>query len=138
MSNTELENKLKTKDIKPTAVRLLVLKWLMEQTHAVSLKDLELHFDYADKSTLFRTLKTFEKKQLIHPINDETGVVKYALQQKENTLTAKGFHYHFYCIKCKETFCLQTVSKPKLTLPNLFTAQKVNTIVKGVCANCNN
>ena len=37
----ELENKLKQKDIRPTAMRLLVLEALFGQEAAISLSDLE-------------------------------------------------------------------------------------------------
>lgn len=58
----ELEVKLEEKSIKPTTMRLLVLKKLVDSNVAISLNDLESKFDRADKATLYRTLKTFEKK----------------------------------------------------------------------------
>ena len=73
------ENILKDRKIKPTAVRLLVLRQLMEIDKAVSLKDLEQILVHSDKSTIFRTLKTFEQQRLIHSIADGSGVTKYAL-----------------------------------------------------------
>ena len=74
-----LEQKLEHKNIKPTAMRLLVLRQLVENAVAISLKDLEATFEKADKATLYRTLKTFEEKRLIHSIEDGTGSLKYAL-----------------------------------------------------------
>jgi Fur family ferric uptake transcriptional regulator len=62
----EIDNKLKSKNIKPTAMRQLVLKILTEQKTAISLPELEQKFEKADKSTLFRTLKTFQENKLIH------------------------------------------------------------------------
>ena len=47
-----IENKLSDKNIKPTAMRELVLKILSEQTSALSLTDIENIFDKADKTTL--------------------------------------------------------------------------------------
>ena len=55
----EIDKKLSTKNVKPTAMRELVLKILSEQTSAVSLADIENMFNKADKTTLYRTLKTF-------------------------------------------------------------------------------
>jgi Fur family ferric uptake transcriptional regulator len=54
--NEKLENRLNQRDIKPTAMRILVLQYLMEQDKAISLKTIENAFDIADKSTLYRTL----------------------------------------------------------------------------------
>ena len=60
----QIELHLKNKSVKPTAMRLLVLQFFTEQTKAVSLKNLEIALAPADKSTLFRTLRTFEKIKL--------------------------------------------------------------------------
>ena len=64
MKSTFLEHKLNSKKIKPTAMRLLVLRQLVESKSAVSLSELENQFDKVDKVTLYRTLKTFEEKKL--------------------------------------------------------------------------
>ena len=114
-------NKLKNRDIKPTAMRELVLKVLAEQKTAISLADLENKFERADRSTLYRTLKTFEEKKLIHSINDGSGSVKYV---------------HFLCTKCNQTFCLHDVSVPEIIIPAMFKLEDVNIVLKGVCANC--
>ncbi len=73
------DDKLTSRNIKPTAMRELVLDILTVQTAAISLSDLEQNFHKSDKVTLYRTLKTFEEKKLIHSIDDGTGAVKYAL-----------------------------------------------------------
>ena len=57
----ELEGNLKRHHIKPTAMRLLVLEYLMEKETAISLTDLYETFVKSDRTTLYRTLKTFEK-----------------------------------------------------------------------------
>ena len=60
-----LEQKLEDRKIKPTAMRLLVLRKLVESGAAISLSDLDAKFEQADKATLYRTLKTFEDKKLM-------------------------------------------------------------------------
>ena len=60
----DFDDKLNSKNIKPTAMRQLVLKVLSEQAAAISLADLEQKFEKADKVTLYRTLKTFEESKL--------------------------------------------------------------------------
>ena len=59
--NQKIENRLNQRDIKPTAMRILVLQYLMEQDKAISLQTIESAFDIADKSTLYRTLKHLKK-----------------------------------------------------------------------------
>ena len=76
--NEEIESILIEKDISPTAMRILVLEYLQKQSAAISLQDLERDFQHSDRITLYRTLKTFEEKGLIHSINDGTDATKYA------------------------------------------------------------
>ena len=45
-------DKLVRRDIKPTAIRLLVIKEMMQAERAVSLLDLETLLDTVDKSTI--------------------------------------------------------------------------------------
>ena len=69
----DTDDKLTSRNIKPTAMRELVLDILTEQTAAISLSDLEQSFHKSDKVTLYRTLKTFEENKLIHSIDDGTA-----------------------------------------------------------------
>ena len=133
---SELEVKLEEKSIKPTTMRLLVLRKLVESTVAVSLNDLESKFDRADKATLYRTLKTFEKKKLIHSIEDGTGAVKYALCEEGCACEPKDQHIHFHCIKCNETFCLTQSKIPQANIPVGFKALSISMVYQGICGNC--
>lgn len=131
-----IENKLTNKHIKPTAMRELVLKILSEQTHAVSLADIESEFDKADKTTLYRTLKTFEENKLIHSIDDGTGSVKYALCKETCQCNPEDLHVHFLCTKCEHTYCLNDIAIPSISLPVNFKLETINMVVKGICVNC--
>lgn len=130
------EDKLKNRNIKPTAMRELVFKVLTEQTTAISLSALEQHFDKADKVTLYRTLKTFEKNKLIHSIDDGSGSIKYALCKESCQCIPNDLHVHFLCTKCQQTYCLTDISIPSITLPVYFSLESINMVVKGVCSNC--
>lgn len=65
---------LAKRDIQPTAIRILVLRTMMQAGRSVSLLDLETMLDTVDKSTIFRTLTLFLSHHLIHSI-DVTGRV---------------------------------------------------------------
>lgn len=135
--NEELESRLQKSEIKPTAMRLLVLQYMTEQSASVSLNNLEAAFYKADKSTLYRTLKTFEERKLIHSIDDGTGSVKYALCLETCACALNDQHFHFHCSKCGETFCLTNQSLPPVELPVGFSLDQANLVLKGICANCN-
>lgn len=131
-----LEHRLERRNIKPTAVRLLVLKAFMEQDAAIGLSDLETLFDHADKTTLYRTLKTFEENKLIHRIDDGTGAIKYALCNESCDCSPEELHVHFLCTMCNRTFCLNDTPIPYIGLPVNFRLDSVNMVVKGLCSEC--
>ncbi len=133
---SELDKKLAQRNIKPTAMRELVLKVLSEQKIATSLPELEKKFERADRATLYRTLKTFEEKKLIHGIDDGSGSVKYALCKDDCDCQPEDLHVHFQCSKCNNTYCLNDISVPSIILPTSFTLVSVNMVVKGLCSNC--
>jgi Fur family ferric uptake transcriptional regulator len=128
---------LKYRKIQPTAMRILVLKELQYSKRALSLNEMEILFNQADKTTLYRTLKTFEKNKLVHSIEDGTGSTKYALCEESCECLPEQSHIHFHCQNCGETFCIPDVQLPKLSLPKNFLGNEVNLIVKGVCDKCN-
>jgi len=132
----EIDNKLKIRNIRPTAMRELVLKVLTEEDRAISLADIEQKFDNADKTTLYRTLKTFEENKLIHSIDDGTGSVKYALCKENCQCNPEDLHVHFLCTKCQKTYCLNDISIPSIALPMNFKLETINMVVKGICFNC--
>ncbi len=136
MADENLDNRLEKRKIKPTAMRQLVLQILTEQKTAISLPELENKFEQADKSTLYRTLKTFEDRKLIHSIDDGSGALRYAVCNEKCDCNPKDLHVHFYCNKCKKTYCLTEIPVPEINLPVNFTFENVNIVVKGVCANC--
>ena len=89
---------LESKGIRPTAMRLMTYKRLAELNVAISLGDLEKDFKVSERSTLFRTMKAFEEKGIVHQIEDGTGIIKYALCE-ENCECEVGndLHLHFHC-----------------------------------------
>jgi Fur family transcriptional regulator, ferric uptake regulator len=128
---------LTKKGITPTAMRLLVMDLLLKQTSAVSLTDIEILMGHVDRVTLYRTLKTFTEKGVVHSIEDGTGATKYALCNDICTPAEHhDVHVHFYCTTCKETFCLPNSKIPEVALPEKFEMKEMNLVVKGICARC--
>lgn len=130
------EDQLISRNIKPTAMRELVLNVLSMQNSAISLSDLEHKFEKADKVTLYRTLKTFEENKLIHSIDDGTGSVKYALCTETCQCNPQDLHVHFFCTQCQHTYCLNDIPVPSVNLPVHFNLESISMVVKGICSNC--
>jgi len=133
----KVEEKLTTNNIRPTAMRILVLQYLMQEEAAHSLKQLEEAFSHADRSTLYRTLKTFEESKIIHSIDDGSGMIKYGVCLEGCNCNPEDQHYHFHCVSCEATFCLTSMHIPQIDLPANFKMQQANMVIKGTCAHCN-
>lgn len=117
-------------------MRLLILDVLQKQSSAVSINDIESNFEACDRITLFRTLKTFERKGLIHKIEDGK-VIRYALCSDN---CSEGLHLdahlHFFCKSCKKTICLQEIKIPEISLPHDFQLEEFNLVARGICQTC--
>ncbi|MGB8706106.1 MAG: transcriptional repressor, partial [Gillisia sp.] len=93
----------------------------------------------SDRTTLYRSIKTFEEKGVVHKIDDGTGITKYALCEEGcNCEIENDLHLHFHCTSCHETICLTDYKIPQISLPKNFKAEDVNLVVKGICDKCNN
>lgn len=131
-----IENKLKLRSVKPTAMRLLVLQALLNEKKALSLNELETTLEHADRSTIFRTLKTFQEKFLVHRVYDGSGMVKYAVCDDDCNCSLEDNHIHFLCTKCEKTYCLKDTPITTPSLPNGFRANFANYLIEGICSTC--
>lgn len=144
MDTDFIEDRLQQKKIRPTAMRLLVYSVLKEAKGAISLTDIETTFQTSsaleipvDRTTIYRTVKTFEKKGVAHAIDQGNGIIAYALCQsncEENH--HQDQHLHFYCEVCKKTSCLRNQHIPKIALPVGYQIHDLNFIAKGICDQC--
>jgi len=133
----ELTSNLKSKGIRPTAMRLLILKCFIGSKIALSIGELERVFQKAERSTLFRTIKTFEKKGMVHQIDDGSGIAKFALCEDQcNCDLEIDLHLHFHSTACNETQCFTDQKIPQITLPSGFNAMNANLVIKGICNKC--
>ena len=131
-----LEEKLLKRGIKPTSVRLLIFRTMSDFKKAFSLTDLETELETVNKSTIFRTLSLFQENLLIHSIDDGSGSIKYAICNDGCMCAIDELHVHFNCIRCKNTFCMESISIPSIQLPDKFLLESVNFVMKGMCGQC--
>lgn len=127
---------LSEREIQPTAIRLLVLREMLQANRPVSLLDLEQTLDTVDKSSIFRTLTLFLSHHLIHCIDDGTGSFKYAVCSPGCSCGVEDLHTHFHCERCNRTFCFKNIPTPIVKLPEGFTLNSINYVLKGLCPEC--
>lgn len=127
---------LEDRGIKPTSIRLLVIKAMSDFDRAFSLPDLESVLESVDKSTISRTIHLFRHNLLIHSFDDGSGAVKYSVCASSCNCRINDLHAHFYCNYCKQSFCLENVTIPGFELPEGIEIESVNLVLKGFCGKC--
>jgi Fur family ferric uptake transcriptional regulator len=135
--NAASDQLLKDFRLRTTDSRQAILQLFLQKDYALSHGDIENGIDNSlDRVTVYRTLKTFLDKGLIHKVLDDEGSLKYALCN--DACSVKGHHHdhvHFKCIKCGQTSCLN-VEVPVVKLPKGFKSKEVNLLIQGVCDQC--
>jgi Fur family ferric uptake transcriptional regulator len=131
---------LKDHDLRLTQGRADVIEVFLNNNIAISHADIESAVDGKyDRVTIYRTLKSFLDRGMIHKILDDKGGIRYALCADE---CANGDHQHnhihFKCNNCEQTTCLEHVEIPSVKLPRGFTAEESNFLITGVCDKCKN
>ncbi len=132
-----VKNTLFTHELRHTSCREDTLLLFINQDSALSHGNLEKNLGLKyDRVTIYRTLKTFVEKGILHKVLDEEGL-RYALCKE---MCADHHHHHdhvhFKCEKCGKTSCLDDVIVPKIELPNGYFSHEVNLLIQGVCAKC--
>ncbi|MBC8474813.1 MAG: transcriptional repressor [Bacteroidetes bacterium] len=133
-----VENLLKKKKLRLTSFRNEVLNVFLNSSNAVSINDIEDKLKQFDRITLYRTLKTFKEKGLIHEIVMPGDIKKLALCPDEcsslNHLhTAQ--HIHFRCKMCENIFCLDLHEFPEINIPK-FKVDSIEIQGSGICNVC--
>lgn len=132
------EGILKDFDLRKTKSREDILELFIDNEFALSQSDIESHLSHSlDRVTVYRTIKTFLEKGLIHKILSDEGSPKYALCPEECVNTDHHHeHVHFKCEQCGQTTCIDNVDVPKVTLPSGYHYKESNLLVSGICPEC--
>lgn len=135
-TTTSIEQTLESHGVRPTAVRVLIYRAAAARANTFSLMDLEDELVTVDKSTIFRTLTLFADHHLLHETEDGSGSKKYCVCRSGHMCTLSERHVHFYCERCRTTFCLDHTFIPAVTLPQGFVASDAEYVIKGLCRDC--
>lgn len=128
---------LKQKAVRITAMRQLILEYFLENDGAFGLSELENGFPKSDRITIYRTLKTFTEKGIVHSIENGAGEMKYALCDEFCTSAAHtDRHPHFQCERCNRITCIDGQAIPRLQLPAGYAIKETSMMVKGICPAC--
>lgn len=128
---------LHTYSLRKTPVRAQMLELFLNANQALGQQELELQMDTADRITLYRTLRTFEQKGIIHQAIDGTGKMKYALCEADCDEHAHyDSHAHFHCEVCNKTVCIDQIPVPYITNPLGYQVRQIHLLLSGTCQTC--
>lgn len=136
MNSQDMISRLESKDIRPTANRILVMKTLMGEQNPQSLSNLERKMVSMDKSSIFRTLTLFLEHDVVHAFEDGRGVLCYELCEEKGACDHHDGHIHFYCESCQRSFCMEDIHIPSFELPEGFYPHSISFVIKGECPDC--
>ena len=136
MKLQEIEKILENKSIPITPMRQLVLSEFLKTNHSISLAELEEILETADRSTIYRTLKTFEKKGLIHSIQENNTTQYLFCHDHCDEDNHHDYHLHFFCTECKNTVCLENINFQNVDFPKDYLIKELKFVANGVCKTC--
>ena len=123
---------LSNKELSITSSRINILDVLLQSNVALSEKEIRIKLtDICDRATIYRTLKLFNKKGLVHHIPSENNTSKYVIQKKPEN------HLHFKCLTCNQITCLTGVRVSGYQLPIGYIQNEANFLISGTCNKCN-
>ena len=137
-ADDHLKQLLKANGLRNTGPREEILALFLSHSYALAHGDIEAGISSnIDRVTVYRTLRTFLEKGILHKVLDDGGSVKYALCQHAcNAQRHAHEHVHFKCVQCGQTVCIEDVDIPAISLPGGYRVQEMNLLVQGTCQHC--
>lgn len=130
-TNEELINFLKKNDIRPSNIRLKVLKYLLENRIHPSAEDIYNGVIYEiptlSRTSVYNTINLFKEKGIVSELYLDDKEVRYDINTK--------LHGHFKCEECGRVYDFPVTSILHSGLEG-FVIKKKEINYYGVCINC--
>ena len=137
-TNERLINLLKQHNLNITQSRVIILEFFLNTENSLDKYFIEKKArHHLDRITVYRTLRAFVKKGIIHTIPTHDFSVQYALSK--NDCDESGHldnHFHLICEKCGKGFCLDENNISISPLPKGYVKHKVEVLITGLCKKC--
>ncbi len=129
---------LKSKGLKKTAQRIMLINILQKAPIALTESDIKMEMgDLYDRITFYRTVQILLDTDIIHRITVDNTIIKYAINTLHTTRQEMD-HAHFFCKNCHSVICIGDMPLIKYKLPDGFTSDECEILIKGICVNCQN
>jgi Fur family ferric uptake transcriptional regulator len=119
----------KSKDIKCTKQRLEVYEYIEKNNNQTTLKDICENCNNIDKSTIYRILDLFLKKDIIEKNLDNNGEIFYTIKDIDH-------NHYISCIKCNRLEKISChIDNDEITEKG-FVILNHKMHIDGICENC--
>lgn len=127
---------LKSKKLSETPFRKEVLEIFEKHNNAIPLSVVEQELDDYNRITLYRTIKIFLEKGILHEITISGESSNYAICQDACDSDAHNHqHIHFKCTACGIISCVEMDKFPTILLPD-YKIEQLEIQAIGLCKNC--
>jgi Fur family transcriptional regulator, ferric uptake regulator len=124
------------KNLSRTPCRVGVIRTLLESGSALSETEIRNKLAYNfDRTTIYRTIRSFLEQGVIHSIALEGGEIRYAITHNREEISP-NFHAHFFCDGCNNVYCLPKPGFSPPVLPEGFVAGGYDLVINGQCSKC--
>ncbi len=136
-----IEAQLKQAGLRVTPVRVGVIEVLRKSSQPMDVPGILAKLPaYTDAVTVYRTLNTFTKKQMVHRVRGEDRSWRYAIGEADVDRRAHR-HPHFVCESCGKVECLKDAEIPRafvrsLHLDERYAVSYPEVVLHGVCPKC--
>ncbi|PCH72381.1 MAG: Fur family transcriptional regulator [Flavobacteriaceae bacterium] len=131
-----MTNLLKDKKLSETPFRKEVLAIFKNYKTAIPMAVIERDLKDYNRITLYRTIKIFLEKGLIHEISMTGESANYALCLSDCSATVHHHqHVHFKCTQCEMVSCVEVTAFPSLQLPD-YKIEQLEIQASGICKSC--
>jgi len=134
--DSKTKNILKSAMLYCTDSRIDILNVLLKAKIPLTQKQItkKLGKNQHNKTTIYRTLRTLSKKNLVHKAYIHKKASHYELAENCGKTQC---HPHFTCSKCGKTICLIGISIPLIKgLKKGFVLQRQKLQLLGLCPDC--
>ncbi len=130
---------LRAFNLNHTRIRKALLEALVASKIALSANEIGERMELnCDRVTLYRNLKMFVEKGIIHQIFIDNHESKYVLPDRDiHSGDDTGEHIHFKCMNCSVVQCLHNYPVAPVDLPEGFLKLETNYVIFGLCDRCN-
>ena len=116
-----------------------VLRILDRAANPLSAAEIVEQFDDVDRVTIYRTVNTLAEKHIIHRIQGDDRVWRYALGHAGHD--NHHHHVHFACDECGTVECIESAPVPEdlsrqLNVDRRFHVSSADVTLHGTCPDC--